>query len=106
MRSFSSLVCSLAIFQTLVAGTTIPRYFQKLPVTRRDLSSTQVQQELGRQLSNTTTIFGPGDSRFDNATVRWNIVAVPKIQVVIEPGQESDISTIVSNNEQYYHRNP
>ena len=99
MKSFVSLACSLAVVQALVAGSTIPRYFQNLPVTRRDLSSPQIQQELGRQLSKTTTIFGPSDSRFDNATVRWNIVAVPKIQVVIEPGQESDVSTIVSTCE-------
>lgn len=80
-----------------MAGTTIPRYFQTAPVTRRDLSTTQVQRELGRRVSNTTAIFGPADSRYENATVRWNLVAVPKIQVVIEPGQESDISIIVSN---------
>ena len=106
MNLFISLASSLAIFQTLVAGTTIPIYFQKHHVTRRDLSSTQVQQELGRQLFNTTTIFGTGDSRFDNATVRWNVLAVPKIQAVIEPGQESDISIIVSNNGQFYYQNP
>lgn len=97
MKSFVPLLCSLAIFQTLVAGTTIPRYFQTAPITRRDLSTTQVQRELGRRVSNTTVIFGPADGRYENATVRWNLVAVPRVQVVIEPGQESDISTIVSN---------
>ena len=102
MKSFISLAYSLTIFQTLGAGTVIPRYFQTAPVTRRNLSTTQVQQELGRQVSNTTTIFGPEDSRYDNATVRWNIVAVPQIQVVIEPGRESDIPTIVSTHEQYH----
>ena len=101
MKSFVSLACSLAIFQTLVAGTTIPRYFQTAPITRRDLSPIQVQRELGSKLSSTTTIFGPGDSRYDNATLRWNVIAVPHVEVVIEPGQESDISTIVSTNEQY-----
>lgn len=74
-------------------------------MTRRDLSTTQAQQELGRQVSNTTAIFGPEDSRFDNATLRWNPVVVPQIQVVVEPGQESDIPTIVSTHEQYYNRN-
>ena len=103
MKSFVSLACSLAICQTLAAGATIPRYFQTAPITRRDLSTAQVQRELGRQVSNTTAIYGPEDSRFENATERWNIAAVPKIQVVIEPGQESDVATIVSANEQYYH---
>lgn len=98
MKSSVLLACSLAICRTLGAATPVPRYFQKAPVTRRDLSTVQVQQELGRQVSNTTTIFGPEDSRYDNATVRWNLIAVPKIRVVIEPGQESDIPTIVSTS--------
>lgn len=106
MKSFISLACTLVIFQTLGAGTTIPRYFQTVSVTRRNLSTTQVQQELGRQVFNTTAIFEPSDSRYNDAIVRWNIVAVPQIQVVVEPGQESDIPTIVSINEQYYHRSP
>jgi hypothetical protein len=106
MKSLAPLACSLAIFQTLGAGSTIPRYFQTAPVTRYYLLPSQVEQELGPQLSNTTTIFGPGDSRFDNATVRWDVVAMPRVQVVIEPGQESDIPIIVSINEEYYYRSP
>jgi hypothetical protein len=103
MKPFVSLVGSLAIFQTLVAGATIPRYFQTVPITRRQLNSTQVQQELGGLVSNITTIFGPNDSRYSEAIARWDISSVPKIQVVIEPGQESDISTIVSTVDQYYY---
>lgn len=92
---FLLLVCSIAIFHTLVAGASIPRYFQTFPISRRQLSVSQVQQELGRQVSNTTVIFGPDDSRYNESTTRWNTFAVPQIQVVVEPGQESDISTIV-----------
>lgn len=102
MKSFVSLGCSLAIFQTLSAGAVIPRYFQTVPVTRRQLSSTRIQQELGGQVTNTTTIFGPDDSRYDDATSRWNNFAVPRVRVVIEPGEESDISTIVSTIGQCY----
>ncbi|KAI2779941.1 FAD-binding domain-containing protein [Daldinia loculata] len=96
MKKFVSLVCSLALFGTLATGASIPRYFQPSAFTRRQLNATQVQQELGSELSNTTSIFGPDDDRFTEATTRWNIFAVPKIQVVIEPGEESDISTIVT----------
>lgn len=96
MKSFVSLIYSLAIFRTLVAGASIPKYFQTFPITRRQLSPTQVQQELGSQVSNTTAIFGPDDSRYNESTTRWNIFAVPQIQAFVEPGQESDISTIVS----------
>ena len=97
MKSFSSLLCSLAIFQTLASSTAIPSYFQPTPI----LSSAQVQRELGNSLSKTTTIFGPDDGRFVNATERWDVVAIPRVQVVIQPGQESDISKIVSSHEQY-----
>jgi hypothetical protein len=96
MKTFVSLVYSLTIFWTFAAGANIPRYFESAPITRRNLSSTQVQQELGSQVSNTTVIFGPGDSRYAAATARWNDFAVPQIQVVIEPGEESDVPTIVS----------
>lgn len=106
MKSFVSLGCSLAIFLTLGVGAVVPRYFQTVPVTRRQLSSTQVRQELGGQVSNTTTIFGPDDSSYDNATSRWNTLAVPRVQFAIVPGQESDISTIVSTNDQYHYRSP
>ena len=95
MRKLLSLVYSIAIFRTLVAGASIPRYFQTFPISRRQLSVSQVQQELSSQVSNTTVIFGPDDSRYNKSTTRWNTFAVPKIQVVVEPGQEFDISTIV-----------
>lgn len=96
MKRFVTVGCALAIFNTLVAGATIPEYFRNAPVTRRDLSSDKIQRELGGQLSNTTTIFGKDDARFHNATSRWNLYVAPDYEVVIEPGQESDISTIVS----------
>ncbi|KAL9004071.1 MAG: hypothetical protein Q9188_003106, partial [Gyalolechia gomerana] len=95
MKTFVSLACSLAIFWTLVAGASIPRYLQTFPTTRRQLNATQVQRELGSQISNTTIIFGPDDNRYNESTERWNIFAAPRIQLVIEPGQESDVSTIV-----------
>ena len=95
MKSFVTLVYGLAIFQVLVASTSMPKYFETYHITRRTLKSPQVQRELGSQVSNTTVIFGPGDSSYDAATARWNMFAPPQIEVVIEPGQESDIPTIV-----------
>lgn len=99
MKTFVSFVYSLPLLGALAAGASIPnfpRYLQPLPITRRQLSSMQVQQELGGQLSNTTAIFGPGDSRFNESTARWNTFAEPQFQLVVEPGMESDIPTIVS----------
>lgn len=102
MKGFYSLGYGLAILQSVVAGARIPRQFRPHPTTPVNLNSTEVQRELGYQVSNTTAIFGPNDGRFDAATARWNIFATPQIQVVIEPGQESDVSTIVGVMREYY----
>lgn len=95
MKSFVRLAYGLAILQTLVAGSDVPNYFRSSLITPRDLSSVKVQYELGSRLSNTTTILGPRSSNFNESTTRWDSYAPPKVQVVIEPGQESDIPLIV-----------
>lgn len=93
--SVLSVSCCLGHLWSLAAGASIPRYFEKHPTTRYNLTSTPVQQELGGQVSNTTFIFGPNDSRFNNVTSRWTDFSKPHIQVVIEPGSESDVAKIV-----------
>ncbi|KAL8885569.1 MAG: hypothetical protein Q9192_006627 [Flavoplaca navasiana] len=95
MKTFIWLVYAIALFQNLVAGASIPRPLRHFPTTRRHLNATQVQRELGNQVSNTTVIFGPDDSRYKNSTARWSIYERPRIQVVIEPALASDVSTIV-----------
>lgn len=96
MKVFVPLLCGLGLLRTFVASASIPRYFEKFPTTRRNVTSTQVQLELGGKVSNTTVIYGPEDDRYAEATARWSSFALPHVQVVIEPTQESDISTIVS----------
>ncbi|KAI0460033.1 hypothetical protein F5B21DRAFT_523915 [Xylaria acuta] len=86
---------SLALLQPLVAGLNVPHYFHSRPFTRRDLSVAQVQQELGALVRKDTTIFGPEDVRFANATERYSTHAVPHIEVVVVPATESDVSVIV-----------
>lgn len=93
MKIFVSLAC---IFHTLTAAASIPKHFERFPTTPRKLQSAKVQRELGSRISNTTVIFGSDDGRFSEATARWSVFAPPHIQLVIEPGQESDVSTIVS----------
>ncbi|RYP55563.1 hypothetical protein DL769_010120 [Monosporascus sp. CRB-8-3] len=101
MNSFSRLVaCCLALLQTTVAGaalpaTHVPRYFQHAPFTRRDLSVPKVQAELGALLSRGSTIFGPSSPAWEEATERWNTYAPPDIEIVVQPGRESDVSKIV-----------
>jgi hypothetical protein len=90
------VTCGLALLQTLVAGNSLPDYFQHEPLTRRDLSVSKVSRELGNLLSRNSTIFGPQDPRWDDAVERYNTFAIPDIEIVVQPGEESDISKVVS----------
>ncbi|KAL6231792.1 hypothetical protein BDW75DRAFT_233317 [Aspergillus navahoensis] len=96
LRGFVFLAYSLALVHPqLVAGTStdIPDLF---PRQHQQLSNTQIQRELGDILSPESVIFGADDARYENATEPWNTVATPHIQLVIQPGEEGDVSTIVS----------
>ncbi|KAL4986428.1 hypothetical protein BDW68DRAFT_188818 [Aspergillus falconensis] len=54
-----------------------------------------MQRELGGILSPKPLIFGEHDTRYENATQPWNTVVTPHIQLVIQPGEEADVPTIV-----------
>ncbi|KAJ4304909.1 hypothetical protein N0V90_000437 [Kalmusia sp. IMI 367209] len=73
----------------------VPRYFQRNPVTRREISPVRFQTELGATLSENATIIGPENPSFSNLTHRWNTVAPPEIELVVQAGEESDVSKIV-----------
>lgn len=96
MKTFVWLLYAIAFSKNLVAASSIPRPFRHFPTTRRYLNATQVQRELGNQVSNTTVVFGPDDSRYKNSTARWSIYERPRIQVVIEPALADDVSIIVN----------
>ena len=93
---FLARLCSLLLIE-LVVGIPLetPYYFQRPPTTPCNITAEQVRRELGTNLSNTTTIFGPSDARWPNATARWDILEAPDIQVVVQVGQEEDISKVV-----------
>lgn len=93
MKSFVSSFCSLALFQTVAVGAGIPHYFPRSPTARNAATASDY---LAKQLSDDTVFFGPEDAGFANATVRWSTYSVPEIQLVIQVGEESDVSTIVS----------
>jgi len=78
-----------------MAGSGFPSHIRTFSITPGRLSSAQVQRELGSRLSNTTTIIGPTTSNFVDAIARWSDFGRPKVQVVIAPGNEADVSTIV-----------
>jgi hypothetical protein len=101
----SLVISSLCLFSglsSLVSGASIPRYFEKQPTTRRNLTSQEVRRELGGQVSRGTLIYGPADAEFANLTSRWTVYSKPDVQVVIEPAAELDVSTIVRFHTYYY----
>ncbi|KAK3948167.1 hypothetical protein QBC32DRAFT_408795 [Pseudoneurospora amorphoporcata] len=95
MKPSVLLSTCLSVFVTLAKSASIPSYFERSPSTPRQLSVVKVQRELGARLSKNSVIFGPDDPRYTDALSRWNNFARPKVQLVIEPAQESDVSTIV-----------
>lgn len=64
-------------------------------MTRANIEPNQVAQELGPLLSDKASIFGPDDARWANASESWDTYGAPTFTVIIQAGQESDISTIV-----------
>lgn len=66
--------------------------------TRRQINDTNAKDELGPQLSSSATIIISTDNAWANATERYDTYAPPKIQLVVVPGQESDIATIVGSH--------
>jgi len=88
MQRFSFLVaCGLAIIRPLTA---------QFLDTRDALIPLQVQRELSLLLSHNSTIIGPSDADWANETERYNDVVQPHVQLVVQPGLESDIPKIVS----------
>lgn len=60
--------------------------------------STDLIRQLGPQLSANATIFTDDDPRFINATARWSEYSKPQISVVVDPGTEADVATIVKSH--------
>ncbi|KAI6349208.1 FAD-linked oxidoreductase oxr2 [Pyricularia grisea] len=99
MKSFTLLasagLATLASLPLTMAGVITPSYFDKHPLSRRQISDAQVQRELGPQLSRNATIIGPGGPGWDDAIERFDNESRPTIRLVVVPGVESDIATVV-----------
>ncbi|KAI0013975.1 hypothetical protein F4779DRAFT_625066 [Xylariaceae sp. FL0662B] len=93
MHPFHFIVaCSLALIQPLAA--------QLLDLWGAVVAS-KVEEEPGPLLSNITTFFTSRDADWANETERYSNIVRPQIQLVVRPGTESDIPTIV----QYANKN-
>ncbi|KAK3394077.1 hypothetical protein B0H63DRAFT_532083 [Podospora didyma] len=55
----------------------------------------QLQKELGPLLSGSSRIFGPDNSQWASAMDRWQELAPPQFQGVVQPGTEDDIAKTV-----------
>lgn len=90
------LISDVALAIPLVSSHAVPRSFQKHRFSRRDLDVFTIQQELGPLLFNSSSIFGPDSCKWAAATKRFNVFSRPNVEVVVVPGIEADVSTIVS----------
>jgi hypothetical protein len=54
-------------------------------------------QALGRKLSSTAHIYFPGSDEFVLASKRWSQLGAPKVDIVVVPGTERDVSETVSS---------
>lgn len=55
-----------------------------------------LEQDLAALLSPSAAVFGPDDSRWPEATIRYQALAQPEVHLIVQPGNEEDISAIVS----------
>ncbi|KAF7863838.1 hypothetical protein EAF04_006803 [Stromatinia cepivora] len=96
MTRFSSFATfGLLLLQSLVTASPQPCLDGLCSFTRSNLSAQQVSHELGPKLSGNSSIYGPDDPRFANETARYQAYKPPVIRLVIQPGSEADIPTIV-----------
>lgn len=91
----------LTLFQASVASlllpfSSVPRYFQNNPFTRRQVLISEIARDLGTIVSSNSAIFLPSDPSWSEVTERWNTLAPPDIEIVVQPAEESEISKIVS----------
>ena len=90
----SSLLC-VAFFLALTA--TFANAFATSPMdfTPNPLSVSQVQLELGHQLSKNATLYFPNSPEYANLTMRWSSSQTPQFAVVLVPGNGEDVAVTV-----------
>ncbi|GAP88217.1 putative FAD binding domain-containing protein [Rosellinia necatrix] len=96
----SRAACGLLFIQAFLtsfasAHPTVPRCFQNYPSSPHNISVPAIQKELGHLLSKGSVIFGPSDPRWHNTTDGFQELSPPDVEIVVQPGKESDISKIV-----------
>ncbi|KAK8067444.1 FAD-binding domain-containing protein [Apiospora saccharicola] len=98
VRFHSLIACGLAALPSLAAALPRP---SSCPdglclQTRANIAMSQVQRELGALISSDAHIYGPNDPSFQNLTQRYQAYMPPKIQLVVQVGEEKDVSAVIS----------
>ncbi|RKK85675.1 hypothetical protein BFJ68_g17221 [Fusarium oxysporum] len=82
---------AVVVWSLTSAGATIPlagdELAGKCPITDVD--------QLGKKLSKAAKIFFPGSNEFLQASTRWSVLEVPKVNIVVVPGTEKDVAETV-----------
>ncbi|KAL1965507.1 hypothetical protein VTN77DRAFT_5590 [Rasamsonia byssochlamydoides] len=99
MRVSSSLLFSFNIVALPTVTALYP--FNIARDTPSPPSPADIVRQLGPKLSPNATIFTQGDSRFANATACLQEYDHPGFIVVVEPGTEQDVQTIVKYANSY-----
>ncbi|ORY63307.1 uncharacterized protein BCR38DRAFT_475286 [Pseudomassariella vexata] len=90
----SAALCGLIVPQTVGA---VPYALRRAvhDFTPRAQTPSQIQLDLGPQLSNGSTIYVQGDDEFTTATSRWNVYGQPNVSVVVEVASAADVVATV-----------
>ncbi|KAL4938555.1 hypothetical protein BDV06DRAFT_225881 [Aspergillus oleicola] len=73
----------------------VPHPLSHLSLRQLQWDPSQVGPALGSRLSDSSSIFGPTDPRFDATVERYDAYSAPQIRLVVQPGTEDDVATIV-----------
>lgn len=96
MWSLSLLaVSTLALVQSFAVGLVLPSDEAQYRQTNRSVNA-QTQQELASVLKCNTTIIGPSDPGWADATERYMQNIQPRVQLSVRPSCEQDVARIVS----------
>lgn len=86
------LIASAAVLSSIASGLDVNVARGLSGVCPRDSE----YAKLGCSLSPGSKIYFPGSAEFTAATARWSNLAPPKVDVVVVPATEDDVSKTVS----------
>lgn len=94
MRGFFAFL-ALATVPTIATALHSSFVLEQRSSASSRLTPATISTQLGPKLSANSSIFAQNDTRWFNATERWQAYQQPDFLVVVEPAKESDIPIIV-----------